>query len=282
MSVTEATPDGPGKTFRLRVCRVCGHVGNPDNIHDYRAFEQLDQLPDRARIGTADRLGREFHMAKMAIDILGREDLEVLVYGAGRSFDNHHIEALPQVRGVAIADVMRLRDDAEFIDASLPAPRRFAVVVASEVVEHFLDPRRDFARLLGYVQPDGLLVCSTNIYDGGGLAKQRYVFLNGHTSYYSGDSLARLAAASGFSVDLRVPLVATGYGGVRKRYVLFTASPAVREATVRYFSTHEYAPSESPTANRDLAEAKRRQALEREASDRIAGSDQAAEQLVRQ
>ena len=33
-----------------------------------------------------------------------------------------------------------MRTDAEFIDANLPAPRRFAVVVASEVIEHFLDP----------------------------------------------------------------------------------------------------------------------------------------------
>ena len=176
-----------GKTFHMRVCGVCGHVGNPENLYDYRAYEHLDDLTKAARTGTPERPGREFHMARMAIDILDRDDLEVLIFGAGRSFDNHHIAALPQVRHVAIADVMQLRDDAEFIDANLPAPRRFAIVVASEVVEHFLDPRPDFADLLGYLEPDGLLVLSTNLYDGGRLASQAYIFVGGHTSYYTPD-----------------------------------------------------------------------------------------------
>lgn len=272
--VTDTTPParGHGKTFRVRICQVCGHVANPENTHDYRQYDQLDSLTQGGRIGTPEREGREYHMARMALDILGRDRCEVLIYGAGRSFDNHHIAALPQVRHVAIADVMRLRDDAEFIDANLPAPRRFAVVVASEVIEHFLDPRRDFARLLDYLEPDGLLVCGTNIYDGSNLAKQPYLYVNGHTSYYSPGSLARLAAANGHLVDFRVPLVATGYGGPRKRYVLFSRSDEVMAATARYFETHRYAPSESPTANLDLAAA-RQAAATRQAAASAAGAD---------
>ena len=237
----------------MRICGTCGHVGNPTNLHDYRAYEQVDQLPERARVGTRELPGREFHMASMAVDILDRGNLDVLVFGAGRSYDNHHIGALPQVRRAAIADVMQLRDDGEFIDASLPAPRRFDVVIASEVVEHFLDPRRDFSHLFEYVRPDGLLVCSTNVYDGGDLSTQRYVFLRGHVSYYSERSLRVLAAASGYRLDLRTPLVATGYGGHRKRYLLLSTSDAVMDATKDYFRTRRYAPSESPTANVELA-----------------------------
>ena len=94
-------------------------------------------------------------MAQMAIDILGRTDLDVLVYSAGRSLDNHHIAALPSVRSVAISDVIRLRDDAEFYDSSEPATRRFPVVIASEVIEHFLEPRADFERLFGSSSPTG-------------------------------------------------------------------------------------------------------------------------------
>ena len=272
--VTNTTPGagGQGKTFRVRICQVCGHVANPENTHDYRQYDQLEGLTQGGRIGTPEHEGREYHMARMALDILGRDGCEVLVYGAGRSFDNHHIAALPQVRHVAIADVMKLRDDAEFIDANLPAPRRFAVVVASEVIEHFLDPRRDVARLLDYVEPDGLLVCGTNIYDGGNLAKQPYLYVNGHTSYYSQESLTRLAAANGQHIDFRVPLVATGYGGPRKRYVLFTRSDAVMAATARYFETRRYAPSESPTANLDLAAA-RQAAAAHEAAAVGAGID---------
>jgi hypothetical protein len=261
VTVTDATAAARGapiKTFHVRICRVCGHVGNPENLFDYRNYERIDGLTEAGRIGTPERPGREFHMASMAADILGRDDLEVLVYGAGRSVDNAHIAGLSQVRHVALADVMRLRDDAEFIDANLPAPRRFGIVVASEVVEHFLDPRPDFARLFDFVAPDGLLVCGTNVYDGGSLANQSYLFVPGHTSYYSPGSLARIAEENGYHLDLRIPLVATGYGGRRKRYLLLTKSPAVVEAIGRYFGTRAYAPSESPTADRELAEARRR------------------------
>jgi SAM-dependent methyltransferase len=260
VAVTDSTAAGrelaQPRTFRMRVCRVCGHVGNPENTLDYRDYDRIDNLADAGRIGTLERPGREFHMARMAVDILGRGDLEVLIYGAGRSYDNRHIAALPQVRGVAIADIMQLRDDAEFIDANLPPPRRFAVVVASEVVEHFLDPRPDFARLLGFVDPDGLLVCATNLYDGGLLSRQTYVFYRGHTSYYTPDSLARIADENGAFLDIRIPLSATGYAGPRKRYLLLTKSAVVVEATARYFATRRYAPSESPTANRELAAAR--------------------------
>jgi hypothetical protein len=192
-------------------------------------------------------------MAQMAIDILGRADLDVLVYGAGRSLDNRHIAELPQVRHVAIADVMKLRDDAEFIDSNLPAPRRFDVVIASEVVEHFLDPRIDLEALLAYVDTDGMLVCSTNLYDGGNLSRQSYPFVPGHVSYWSEGSVRRAAAANGVHVDIRIPLVATGFAGPRKRYLLFTRSQVVMDSIGRYFSTHEFAPSESPTADQELA-----------------------------
>ena len=264
LTVTDATAAARGlakrKTFHMRVCRVCGHVGNPENVRDYRTFEKVTDLPDRERIGTPERPGREFYMGGMAVDIIGREHVDVLVFGAGRSLDNQHIATLPQVRHVAIADVMRLRDDAEFIDANVPASRRFDIVIASEVVEHFIEPRKDFAHLFSYVEPDGLLVCSTNIYDGGNLSTQRYVFMGGHTSYYSAGSVERLAKANGFMLDIRIPLVATGYVGPRKRYLLLSQSTSVMAGVARYFSTRRYAPSESPTADRELAAARRARA----------------------
>jgi len=233
-------------------CRACGFVRNPENVYDYRSLGHVEEMSNAARTGRLDRPGREFHMTQMAIDILGRADLDVLVYGAGRSLDNRHIAELPQVRHVAIADVMKLRDDAEFIDSNLPAPRRFDVVVASEVIEHFLHPTADLRALFDFVEPEGLLVCSTNLYDGGRLSRQSYIFVPGHTSYWSEASLRRVAAGSGVRVDFRIPLVATGFAGPRKRYVLFTRSAAVMDAIGRYFSTREYAPSDSPTAREDV------------------------------
>lgn len=243
-----------GTVFEVRICRVCGHVGNPDNVHDYRNFKQLDKLPMRARVGTADRKGREFHMARMATEIMGRSDLDVLVYGAGRSFDNRHIGALPGVRDVAVADVMKLRDDAEFIDINKPASKQFPLVIACEVVEHFLNPAVEFPALFAHVAKGGLLVCSTNVYDGSDMGKHKYIFTPGHTSYYTPEALIHLARSNGYHLDFRAPLVATGYGGPRKRYLFFSKDASQLTNVSAYFGRHLFAPSERPWANKELAE----------------------------
>ena len=231
-----------GRECKVSICRRCGYINNPENTRDYRAMENLDALPQCTRAGTHDRPGREYHMAKMAVDILARQDLEVLVYGAGRSLDNHHIATLPEVRHVAIGDIMKVRDDAEFIDANEPAPRRFPVIIASEVIEHFRDPREDFAKLFKLVERDGLIVCGTNIYAGGRLADDAYLFFSDHTSYYTPQALRTIASAAGLHIDFRTPIVGEK---MRKRYVLFTRSAKVLEDVACYFGTQVYAPSEA-------------------------------------
>src|SRR5207344_1798900 len=99
---------GPRRTCHMEICTICGHVSNLANTHDYGQYENVGDIPMKPRVGTADRKGREYYMAQMAADILGRTDLDVLVYSAGRSLDNHHIAARPSVRSVAISDVIRL------------------------------------------------------------------------------------------------------------------------------------------------------------------------------
>lgn len=236
----------------MLICRRCGHVANPQNLRDYGEFEHIDKLPMRARVGTETQGGREFAMAEMATEIMGRSGHDVLVYGAGRSLDNRHIERLDAVDNVAVGDVMHLRDDAEFVDITAPATRTFSLVIACEVIEHFLDPRTEFPALLKYLDKDGLLVCSTNIYDGGDLEKQRYIFVPGHTSYYTPKALAHLARANGFHLDFRVPEVALGYGGPRKRYVFLTRDPALLTDIACYFGTHLYAASDPPRKSKIL------------------------------
>lgn len=227
----------------LHICGRCGFIRNLTNSKSkYQDLVDLDELPASARAGTHQRPGREYYMAKMAVDIMDRDDVEVLVYGAGRSFDNYHIEQLEQVRNVAIGDIMKVRDDAEFIDANQPAPRRFPIVIASEVVEHFREPRVDFAKLFKLVERNGLVVCSTNIYAGGSLAKDRYLFYKDHTAYYTPSALRRIAKDAGFHLDFRVPKVGSV---MRKRYVLFTKSADVLQDVACYFGTQVYAPSEA-------------------------------------
>jgi SAM-dependent methyltransferase len=237
-----------GRTLNVLVCGTCGHVAIPENTHDYTAATSTKNLGMAPRCGTEKRTGREFGMAELGVDVLGRQGLSVLVYGVGRSKDNLHIAKLPAVSRTVIGDIMKIRDDAEFIDISGEATETFDVVVACEVIEHFTDPLVDFPKLFGWVAPGGILVCSTNIHDGGSLSGQRYLFGRGHVSYYSPRALRVIARASGWHVDFRLPLMASSPGpkGVRKRYVIMSPDADVMERVSDYFGRHPYAPSEPP------------------------------------
>jgi SAM-dependent methyltransferase len=236
--------NNPKLVRSVSACSGCGYVSIAELPLDrYRGKTSVDELPSGGtRIGTQEKPGREFKMARMAIDILGRTDLEVLVYGIGRSLDNHHIAAMHRVKSVAIGDIMRLRDDAEFHDANEPARKQFPVVVASEVIEHFRSPREDFAKLFQFVARDGLLVCGTNVYDGGDLTRDRYIYWPDHTSYYTPLALFEITKAGRFHLDFRTPKMAGGFG--RKRYVFFTRSAQVLQNISLYFGTAAVAPSE--------------------------------------
>ena len=179
-------------------------------------------------------------MTRMALDILRRRGVDVLVYGAGTSLDNHHILALPAVQHVAVGDIVGERTDMEYHDLNQPATRRFDIVIASEVIEHFRDPIANFERLFQFVARDGLLVCGTSLRGPGRLAGQRYLFYRDHTSLYSPESLPQIAARFGHHVDFR-PLA--GFGA-RKRYVFFARSRGVMDDVIRYFGWTPYAPSE--------------------------------------
>lgn len=230
-------------TLDITVCRPCGHVGAPDNFKDYASFTSPKQLGNTPRVGSEKKPGREYFMAKMAIEALGKDDVSVLVCGPGRSVDYRRIATLGKVKKLAIADLMKFYDDAEWVDLNAPIAEQFDIVICCEVIEHFTDPPNDFRKTLGYVNDDGMVVCSTNIYDGGNLAKHRYLFSLGHTSYYTPTALAHIAKDNGVYVDFRLPEVATKLG-LRKRYVIFTRSQQTLQNLAVYFGSHPFAPSE--------------------------------------
>jgi SAM-dependent methyltransferase len=201
-------------------------------------------------MGTWEEPGREFGMAQLGLEVLGRDNASVLMYGAGQSIDNHHVARLPGVGRVAIGDLVQLRHDADFINTSELAAEQFDVVVASEVLEHFPDPHKDLQNLFSYVRDDGIIVAGTNIRDSLPLRKVAYLRIGGHVSYWSPRSLRIMAETYGMHIDFRVPLCATGRGGVRKRYILFSRSEDVMTSVAEWFGTHMYAPSERPDATR--------------------------------
>ena len=245
VSSQQATFTGsPAKSFRVTVCRKCGYVANPENFNDYTVYQSLEQFPVSARVGTLERPGREWHMAKMGLDILGENKVDILIVGPGRSMDYRHIEKLPGVRRVAIGDIMQLHDVPDFVNLLEDKDQRFDLVLASEVIEHFTDPARDFPGLFRMLRKRGILICSTNVWDGGNLNKHAYLYIKGHTSYYSAQTLSLIARENQMFVDFRLPVNATTFAGPRKRYVLFTKSADRMRDISLYFGRHPYAPSE--------------------------------------
>jgi hypothetical protein len=167
-----------------------------------------------------------------------------LVYGAGQSLDVHHIAKLPQSGRVAIGDLVKLRDDAEFIDINQISSNPFDVVVASEVLEHFPDPWQNLRNLFSYVKDDGIIIAGTNIRDHGPLKTVSYLWYRGHVSYFSPESLRLIARAEGMHLDFRFPHRAIKYRRKCKRYIIFSRSATVMEGVADWFGSEVYAPSE--------------------------------------
>lgn len=241
-----------GRMMTAVCCLVCRYASFPDNHRDYSAATNATGLGGGtgARMGTWEEPGREFGMGKLGLQVLARPNASVLVYGAGQSIDNHHIAKLPRAGRVAIGDLVHLRHDAEFINTTELGTDPFDVVVASEVLEHFPDPHRNFANLFSYVKDDGIIVAGTNIRDYLPMTKVMYMWVGGHVSYWSPQALRLIARENEMYLDFRVPRCASGRAGPRKRYVLFSRSRDVMDSVADWFGSHMYAPSERPDATR--------------------------------
>jgi SAM-dependent methyltransferase len=229
------------RTIRYRQCGRCQFVQVFDNE---KAYVSAKKYPMSPRIGTETVPGRELHMVKLATDVLGRK-VDVLINGAGISQDFRHAAKIKRVRDVWLSDFVNFHEVPNFFAVGTDPGRRFDVIVACEVLEHFTRPRADFMGLARMLEPGGLMVCSTNIYDGSSdLSRHLYPFIKGHCAYWTPRAIETVARDAGLHVDFRVPEIALGKGGPRKRYVLFSRSPEVMRSVTRYFARHLYAPSE--------------------------------------
>jgi SAM-dependent methyltransferase len=241
-------------TINAICCERCRYVAIPDNHRDYHASDDTKTLGGArgARMGTWEVPGREFGMAKLGVQILSRQNTSVLMYGAGQSIDCHHAANLTRVGRVAIGDLVKTRNDIEFINTtnSAGAGDKFDVVVASEVLEHFPDPYPNMENLFSFVKDDGIVVCGTNIRDAMPMAKNGYMWVGGHVSYWSPKSLRIIARTYGMHLDFRVPACAAGRTGPRKKYIMFSRSQPVMESLADYFGSHMYAPSEPADATK--------------------------------
>lgn len=240
---TSAWHDDPALVIFVRRCHECGYVRIDGNDWDYDESGYSENSTVGPRVGTPDRPGREFHMAELAVELLGRSELDVLVLGSGLSYDWQHIAELDPVSDVFVSDFDNLTDAPNFVPLGQDE-RTYDVVIACEVIEHIPEPVEQLGRVFDLVAADGVFVGSTNIYDGTPLRRHWYPFIPGHVSYHTGESLRRVAASRGALVDFRVPMVATQRAGARKRYVIVSRSAQVLTSAALWFAGHPYAPSE--------------------------------------
>lgn len=244
------------KTMNFLLCLDCGYSYCRQNYKDYVRLgsKTISSSEDYARVGDGLRPGREYYMAKEAIDILGdpdfflpqtvREELgkrkfRVLIFAPGNSLDHELLRRLDSVAECKITDLENFQRSTHFVP--LNTRESFDIVIACEVVEHFTYPRKEFGNLFRYLNKTGLLVVSTNLRKDEDFSERTYPFLYGHTSYYSGRSLIFLAEMNGLLIDFRTPIGPTfNFKSKIKRFTYFTKSQDSYLSLKNYFSIKPY------------------------------------------
>jgi SAM-dependent methyltransferase len=229
------------KTLDFDACPRCGYYFAAKNFNDYEHNNQsIFKAKKTARVGDGTTPGREYYMTVSAIDALQRDSLTIAVFGAGLSRDHELIRAHPAVAHCAVIDLVNFQGSEYF--EPVTTKRQFDIMVASEVFEHFMRPRKELARCLTLLRSDGLLVASTNLNAKKNIAAQAYPFLYGHTSYYSNRSLVVLAHLCGGSIRIVRPEYAKI--SPAKRYLYFTKSATIDALLGNYLAAHPVPPSE--------------------------------------
>jgi len=234
-----------GKAMRGHQCRRCGLIRHPDNTASYQEVVQViedEQNYKNWRNAGDERPGREFYMAEMGLEIVGKVDASVSFFGSGLNTDHLWLKRkYPEVQ-TKLVDLENMQEAENF--EPIPEATPSDVIIASEVIEHFTEPVAHFESLLRLLKDDGVLICSSNIYDGTDVAKHQYPFVPGHVAYWTPLSLIKVASDHGCFVDFRTPEVGLTRGGPRKKYIIFYKSTETLFRMSNYFGTHMHAPSE--------------------------------------
>lgn len=229
------------KTLDFATCPQCGFYFSAQNFNDYEHNNRgIFKAKKTARVGDGTVPGREYYMTMSAIDVLQRDNLTVAIFGAGLSRDHELIRAHAAVASCVIIDLVNFQESEYF--EPVTTKRQFDIVVASEVFEHFMRPRKELARCLSLLRRDGILLASTNLNAKKDITAQAYPFLYGHTSYYSNRSLVVLARMCGAMVRIVKPEYAKI--SPAKRYLYFTKSAATGDLLGSYLAEHPVPPSE--------------------------------------
>lgn len=232
------------KTMLGYQCRGCGFIRHPDNLGQYKKVVtgHSEGLLRSLRNATDERPGREFYMAEMGMEILGNPNVSVSFFGSGLNTDHLWVKRTYPETTTKLVDLENMQEVENF--ETIPEATPSDVVIASEVIEHFTEPADHFKSLLRLLKPDGILICSSNIYDGTDIGYHQYPFVPGHVAYWTPLSLIKMASDNGCFVDFRTPEIGLTRGGPRKKYIIFYRSTEMLFRISLYFGRHMHAPSE--------------------------------------
>jgi len=202
------------------------------------------------RHGSAKRPGREFAIALFAAELLGRSGLRTLTWRPGNSADGQRVARIPLIEryDIAIADGDEPRsagaDGVNVVGIEAIEHERYDLVIASEILQLLDDPVEGFAQILRGANPSGLVVITTDLYDGSPVDKLRFHAAPEHHWFWTIDALSRVARNEGFFVDVRLPEIAVHRNLVRKRFVYLSRDPETMQRVRTAFGAEIHAPSE--------------------------------------
>jgi len=137
---------------------------------------------------------RLIHMATQLLDRKPLWSCRILDYGCGVG---HFVKTARQYLGMSVYGYDLAQNGGNEADdhifSSLP-DMRFDIIVAREVVEHFVNPRDSFATMKRLLNPGGVIAFQTNLYEPG-VHDRTWGYigpLNGHISLYSKGALRAL------------------------------------------------------------------------------------------
>lgn len=211
---------------RLFVCSHCFFINFPSNTTKKLDFAY--NAPGH-RAGSLTKPGREtfYFEAIQKFIFPDKKNLSVCIYGAGLSYDHVHIRNHHNVSEVKITDLENYQKSDFFVDSPV---KKFDLVIASEVAEHFENPQENFKHLLSFVSDSGLILVGTNIHvPNSKLNKLSYPFAKGHCAYWSPEALELLTSRHGYKLFF----MNTTFGGPKKRAIFIFKNEDILKRLVR-------------------------------------------------
>lgn len=232
--------DHPGRDYAR-----CGNCG----LIELRGGTGAPNARHGRRHGTKKSPGREFSIALFAAETLDRSGLSVLSWRPGASVDDRRIERIPLVGRYAAAvapgdEPACAANGTELMPVDAVPADAFDIVIGCEVVQCFDDPVSELNAVLAAAAPAGLVVLTTDLYDGSSIDKSQFHRVEEHRWFWTIEALERVAAAAGFQVDVRLPEVAVANQLTRKRFLFLSRSAETMQLVRTAFGTTFHAPSE--------------------------------------